>query len=195
MDAAGGERSVAAGQDRSGAMPARPVAPVRIDRPRAARWSVVLRLAAVLAITVLGVSNLWLQQGLRDADRYAAAVTATLDLAARPGSVAAVLAPATAGGPSGLAAVGADGSLAIAVRGLAATSGREVYEAWVIEGSGPPIPIGAFNVGPDGYGALAIAARTTAAGTVIALTREPGPGATTPTLPIVASGAALARPG
>jgi hypothetical protein len=122
-------------------------------------------------------------------------MTAAHDLEAGECSVYVFFSEAREGGPTGLAALGADGTLAIAVRGLAATSGPEVYEAWVIEGSGPPIPIGGFTVGSDGRGGLAIAARAAAPGSVIALTREPGPNATAPTLPIVASGPAQARPG
>jgi hypothetical protein len=147
-----------------------------------------------VAIAALGAWTLTLRQDLEAADRYASAVTATLDLAVRSGSVAAVLAPSTPGGPAGLAAVASDGTVSIAVRGLAATSGREVYEAWAIQGGEPPVPIGGFTVSTDGYGALKSRTLATGPGLVIALTREPEADPTTPTLPILVSGPALDRP-
>ena len=51
-----------------------------------------------------------------------------------------------------------------------------------------PVPIGEFTVPADGV--VVAGAKVTAAtpGVTLALPREPNPGATTPTLPIVASG-------
>ena len=40
------------------------------------------------------------------------------------------------------------------MHGLAATSGTQVYEAWVIAPSGTPVPIGSFAVGANGNGSL-----------------------------------------
>jgi hypothetical protein len=167
----------------------------RRDSNRPSGLSSLLRLAAVLAIVALGAWNVMLQGQLGAAGRYADALAATLELAGRPGSAVAVLAPATTGGPAGLAAIGADGSLAIAVRGLSPTAGSEVYEAWTISGGGAPVPIGALTVGADGTGSLTTRSQPGSPNVVVALTREPGPGATTPTLPIVASGSAAPRPG
>jgi hypothetical protein len=70
-----------------------------------------------------------------------------------------------------------------------------VYEAWAISGTSAPVPIGGFTVGADGTGALMAGSQQTSLNAVIAITREPGPGATTPTLPIVASGSTTPRPG
>jgi hypothetical protein len=105
--------------DRAVVRPISPVGPVGqfdpigpIDRPvvrrdsnRPSRISTLLAMAAVLAIVVLGAWNVMLQGQLGAAGRYADALTATLQLAARPGSAMAVLAPTTTGGPAGLAAI------------------------------------------------------------------------------------------
>ena len=56
-------------------------------------------------------------------------------------------------GRSGLAAVAADGSVHLVVRGLGANTGTTVYEAWVIDSTGP-IAVGGFTVGADGIGYL-----------------------------------------
>ena len=61
-----------------------------------------------------------------------------------------MLAPATGGGPRGIAAVSPSGDMAMAVRDLAPTSGSEVYEAWVIGADGVPVPLGGFPVGTAG---------------------------------------------
>jgi anti-sigma-K factor RskA len=184
----GGSRGATEGaRERSGRRP-------WVDRLHLARPSAVLGLAAAIAIAVLGTWSLTLQQRLSDADRFNGAVAAALDLASRPGSTSAVLAPETAGGPAGFAAVGADGSVTVAVRGLPPTTGRAVYEAWAIPRDGTPVPIGGFTVGSDGTGTVAGQGRPAAEVTAVALTLEAGPGATTPTLPIVVSGSAAPRP-
>jgi anti-sigma-K factor RskA len=97
---------------------------------------------------------------------------------------------ADGGGPTGLAAVDGSGALTMAMQALAPTSGEEVYEAWVIAADGVPVPLGSFQVDASGTGTLASSDLPTEPGIVLALTREPGPGATSPTLPIVASGEA-----
>ena len=163
----------------------------RRRRVSPATW--VLRIAAVLVIAVLAGYNLLLQGQLNAAREYDRAVAAVLDLAAQPGSQSAVLSGTGGQGPRGLAAVGADGSIRIAMRDLAPTSGSQVYEGWVIAPGGAPVPIGGFTVSQNGVGAMN-AVSTPGPGITIALTREPGPGATTPTLPIVSSGVAIAPP-
>jgi anti-sigma-K factor RskA len=75
---------------------------------------------------------------------------------------------------------------------LAATTGSTVYSAWAIGGDGVPIALGDFTVGNSGTGSLAATGAPTAAGVVVALTLEPGPGATAPTLPIISKGVATA---
>jgi len=94
------------------------------------------------------------------------------------------------GGPTGLAAVGSDGSFALALSGLPATGGSQVYEAWIIAPSGSPVPVGSFAVGASGLGALTAAQVPTGAGLTVGLTREPHSGVTTPTLPMVVNGVA-----
>jgi len=176
-----------------------PVAPVAFPAPAerearrarttAATW--VLRIAAVLAIALLGGWNLLLQNDLGAARQYEQNVTAVLDAASRPGSLTAVLA-ADGGTGSGLAAVDAEGDVALAMRDLAPTSGTAVYEAWVIAGDGVPVPLGSFSVGADGTAFFEASGLPSAEGIVLALTLEPGPGATTPTMPIISAGVAAA---
>ena len=68
---------------------------------------------------------------------------------------------------------GADGQVKLAMRGLAATSGSQVYEAWVI-GAGPatPVAIGSFTPDAHGFGTLATTT-SRCSGVTIALTLEP----------------------
>jgi hypothetical protein len=80
------------------------------------------------------------------------------------------------------------------MQGLAQTNGSQVYEAWAIIGSGTPVPVGSFSVGGDGLGWLPDLSVPQGSSVVVALTKEPGPGATKPTLPIVASGTAGPHP-
>jgi anti-sigma-K factor RskA len=76
------------------------------------------------------------------------------------------------------------------MRDLAPTTGAQVYEAWLIAADGAPIPIGGFQVGADGSAAFVSTHAPLGAGVTVALTLEPGPGATTPTVPIIAQGQA-----
>lgn len=172
-------------------------APVSIEAARARRlgsgagtWA--LRIAAVLAIAGLGAWNVLLQGQLGEAQRYERDVAAVLDVAGEEGSLTAVLTPEGSDGPSGIAAVAADGSVRLAMRDLAPTAGTEVYEAWVIAGDGVPRPLGGFTVGPGGVASFEADGLPTEPGIVLALTREPVPGATTPTTPVVSLGTATA---
>jgi hypothetical protein len=163
----------------------------RRSRPDAGTW--LLRIAAVLVIAVLGGWNLLLQNDLSAARSYQQGVAAVLDAAAQPGSLTAVLA-GEGGTGAGLAAVDSAGNVALAIRNLAPTSGASVYEAWVIASDGVPVPLGDFKVGSDGTASFRAGGLPTASGIVLALTLEPGPGATAPTLPIVSKGVASAPP-
>jgi anti-sigma factor RsiW len=170
----------------------------RAARERARRatpttW--LLRIAAVVAIVALAGWNVLLQGQLRDARSYEDGVAAVLDVASQTGSQAAILADPDGDGPRGIAAVAADGSVVLAMRDLAATTGTEVYEAWVIGGDGVPVPIGGFAVGGDGTAVFTANATTAGPGVTLALTRERAPGATTPTLPIVSAGVATSPAG
>jgi anti-sigma-K factor RskA len=164
--------------------------------PRAATGTSVagwaMRIAAVLAIVVLGGWNLLLQGQLATAQSYEQAVSAVLDVAGQDGSLTAVLTAEGDGGPTGLAAVSAAGEVTLAMRDLPATSGGQVYEAWVIAGDGVPVPLGDFQVDSAGTAFFTGDGLPTDPGIVLALTLEPGPGATTPTMPIVSLGTATA---
>jgi anti-sigma factor RsiW len=150
----------------------------------------LLRIAAVLAIVALAASNAYLLTRPQPTDvAFREAVDRVVAAAAEEGSVTAVLQPQAEGGPRGIAAVTADGSIVLAMHGLAPTAGTEVYEAWVIAGASP-IPVGEFRVGADGTGVATLTGTPAEAGVTLALTREPGPDSTTPTDPILSVGVA-----
>jgi hypothetical protein len=158
-------------------------------------WA-VLGLAAVLAVVVLGARDLQLQASNEDLAAYQRGVAAALDAAARPGGELAVLKASEPSSPAaGLAGIRPDGTVAIAIRGLAPTTGSQVYEAWLVGATAAPIPIGGFAVDSSGSGTLTVPQGASTPGIVVALTLEPGPGATTPTLPLIATGTAQAQPG
>jgi anti-sigma factor RsiW len=180
-------------------VPAPVVQPPVGERARPSWWpfglaaTAGLAAAAALAVAIIGS----LATGLiRPAgDEYSTALRSVLDAASEPGSQIAVLASDAPDGPRGLAAVQADGTVVMAMSGLDATSGSEVYAAWMIASAeSDPVPIGEFQVGSDGVGYLPDGAGPAAAGVVLAVTREPQPSATTPTLPILASGGARPAP-
>jgi anti-sigma-K factor RskA len=104
---------------------------------------------------------------------------------------------ATAGftNPSGIAAVGSDGSVAVAMRDLIPTTGAQVYELWMIGSDNVPQALGSFTVLVNGSGGTVTAATPVTAGVTLALTQEPHAGMTTPTLPIVAAGPVEQRSG
>ena len=151
-----------------------------------------MRIAAVLAIVVLGGWNVLLQGQLTDARTHEQSVAAVLDVAGQDGSRTAVLTANGAAGPSGLAAISAGGDVTLAMRDLPATAGGQVYEAWVIGTDGVPAPLGSFQVGPTGTAFFTGDGLPAEAGIVLALTLEPAPGATIPTQPIVSFGTATA---
>jgi len=150
----------------------------------------VAAVAAVLLIVALGAWGVSLRRDLDAAQAYGAAVDQVLAVAGSPGGQAALLTSAEPGGPSGIAGLGADGSIEIAVRGLAPISGTEVYEAWVVGSDGVPVAIGSFTPNAAGFGSLATTSSVTGPGVTIGLTREPTPGRTTPTPPMIVSGVA-----
>jgi anti-sigma-K factor RskA len=160
--------------------------------PGAAAWG--LRIAAVLAIVALAGWNILLQGRLDEADQqalqaaaYGRAVAAVLEVATRPGAAAAVLAPQEGQTGRGIAAVGPEGGVRVALEGLAPTEGSDVYEVWAISGDAQPVPLGHFLVDETGVGSFD-AAIELREGDVLALTREPAPGASVPTLPIISLG-------
>lgn len=198
-------RRAAASRLAEAPRPVAPPVPTRAPAPEPERrprfrfsWGLVLQAAAVLAVVVLGAWNLNLQSriGTLETDiasshQYERAIGDVLAAAVESGSKTVVLGPAEGFASTGLAAVRADGSIVLAMRGLDPTVGNEVYEAWVIVGEAAPLPIGSFIVAANGTGTFSSGATPAAAGAVVALTREPRPGATTPTLPIIALGTAI----
>jgi anti-sigma-K factor RskA len=168
--------------------PTRPSVTPRDRRQYGLSWA--LGIAAVLAIALLGAWNLTLQSQLTDAQAYERQVAAVLDAASRQDALTAVMRSDVADGPAGLAVVTSDGAMRIAMRDLAPTTGTEVYEAWVIAGDQPPVPLGGFQVGSNGVGYLEAAGLPTDPGIVLALTREPQRGATAPSSTPVSVGTA-----
>jgi hypothetical protein len=167
-------------------------APIPIEAhrrgPTPISWFLVA--AAGIAIVALVAVNLLTLGRLNSSEQFGRDVAAVLEAGAQPGAVTAVLAPAEAGGPRGLAAVGSAGEVTMAVQDLAPTTGTEVYEGWAIVGDAAPVPVGSFTVGDSGTGRLDGSGVPAQPGMTIALTREPGPGAQTPTLPILTAGTA-----
>lgn len=162
------------------------------ERPRTSPATWVMRIAAVLVIGSLIGWNLLLRTQLDAAQQYQQDVAAVVDLASQGGSLTAVLRPDGGTGPTGIAAVGADGQLAMAMHDLAPTAGSTVYEAWVVGADGVPVALGSFTVGSTGTAYFEGSGLPADDGIVLGLTHEPGPGATTPTLPMVVSGTATA---
>ena len=154
---------------------------------RRSRLGWLVAVAAGIGVIALGGWNIALRQDLGAAQAYQQGVDQALALAAQPGSVTAILASED-GSSSGLAVIGADGTTRITVRGLAPTSGSQVYTAWAIEGEAAPVAIGDFTVGADGLATATVTSPTSNPGAVIALTLEPVPGATVAAGPLVVAG-------
>ncbi len=155
-------------------------------------WAALAAVALVAALA-LGAWNAQLRDQVAGLESYRTGVVRVLDEAAKPGAQLAVLAAPSGGGPTGLAAVAADGSVALVMRDLSPTTGTQVYEAWLIAGKEAPVPIGGFAVGGSGSAAFVTAHSSLGDGVVVALTLEPAEGAKTPTMPIVALGTARAQ--
>lgn len=151
-----------------------------------------MRIAAVLAIALLGGWNLLLQGQLGSAKSYEDSVAAVLQVAGQEGSLTAILTPPGDAGPSGLAAVSASGAIALAMRDLPPTSGGQVYETWVIGSDGVPVALGGFQVDAAGIASFIADGVPAQDGIVLALTLEPGPGATAPSSAPVSLGTASA---
>jgi hypothetical protein len=163
---------------------------VRLDAERERRrsrlgWLVAA--AAVIAVIALGGLNIGLRDQLSSAQAYRSGVEQALDLAAQPGSVTALI-RADDGSSSGFGVIGADGTVKLAMRGLAATSGTEVYTAWSIAEGADPVALGEFSVGSDGIAVANAHAPAAAPGLVMAITLEANAGNPAPEGPVVASG-------
>ena len=149
--------------------------------------------AAIVAAVALGALSLQLRTQVDGLSAYRDGVIEVLEEAARPGAQLAVLVgPERAPGPTGLAAVGADGSVAMVMRDLAPTTGTQVYTAWLIGAEGTPIPVGDFRVDEARTASFTTAHATLGPGVTVALSLEPRAGATKPTT-VVALGTARAQ--
>lgn len=155
-------------------------------------WGGLAGVAAVLAIA-LGAWNLQLRADIDGLVEYRNGVVAVIDKAAGGADLAVLSSPTYAGGPTGLAAVAGDGSVALVMRDLSPTTGAQVYEAWLIAGTSAPVPIGHFTVGGSGTATFTTAHPSLGDSVTVALTLEAGPGATTPTQPVIAAGTAATQ--
>jgi anti-sigma factor RsiW len=198
--ARGAGGAVASGTAPSSTAPAPAAFPSAAERDvrRAARtrrldWA--LRIAAVIAIALSGAYGLGVRAQLDAATRFSQAVATVLEVAARPGAQAVILAPAEGKQGRGIAAVAADGIVTLAMRDLAATSGVQVYTAWVIVGKNAPIPVSDFTVDSNGTAAVTTRPAATPPGAIIALTLEPNGGNSAPTGPIISTGVTRTPPG
>jgi anti-sigma-K factor RskA len=178
----------------------RPAAPIAFPsaaerdaraRSRTGRLGWAMRIAAVVAIVVLGGWNLLLQNELNVARRFDQAVATLISAAAEPGSKTVVLAPGDDSRASGIAAVRPDGSVVLAMRDLPPTSGSQVYETWVIVPGAAPVAVGGFTVDANGIATFTTRPADAPAGSTIAVTREPRAGNTAPEGPVVSAGKAV----
>jgi hypothetical protein len=154
---------------------------------RGSRFGWVLAAAAVIAVVALGAWNFTLREDLASAQAYRNGIEQALDLAAQPGSVTALIRPDN-GSASGFGVIGADGTAKLALRGMAPTSGTQVYTAWSIAEGAAPVSMGDFSVGSDGIALANARAPEAAPGLVMAITLEPNAGNQAPAGPVVASG-------
>lgn len=153
-----------------------------------------LRIAAVIAIVASGAFALNVQGQLDRARAYDDAVAAVVQAGSQPNAKTVVLATQANQQGVGLGAVKADGSVVLALRDLAATSGQQSYTAWVIVGSDAPINVGDFTVDASGIRSFTTNPANTPEGSIVAVTLEAKPGNTAPAGPIVVAGAAAAPP-
>ena len=172
----------------------RSIRDARRERSGTSRIDWVLRVAAVLAIVAVGAWGLNLQRQLDDAQGFDRAVASVVQAAAKPGALTVPLGSGKDSKATGIAAVGTDGSVVMALRDLPATSGSQVYEAWVIVGTAAPLAVGGFTVDANGTALYTTRPATTPPGATIALTLEPKEGNTAPQGPIVAAGVASGPP-
>ncbi len=165
-----------------------------VRRSRASRFDWALRIAAVIAIVASGAYGLNVRGQLDAAQRFDRAIASVVQAAGQPGALTVALGSAKDSKASGIAAVGSDGAVVMAIRDLPATTGSQVYEAWVIVGKTAPLAVGGFTVDNNGSALFTTRPATTPPGAVIALTLEPRAGNTAPEGPVVAVGAASAPP-
>lgn len=155
-------------------------------------WSRALLGGAALAIVVLVGATAYFGQRLGETRAYADVLARATALAAAPGSRAVTITAAPGAGAGevhGVAVLARDGrGVVVMADGLAQTRGPEVYEIWYVIGTTAPVPAGSFRVDADGRGWIDSLDGVPGGAVTLAVTREPGPGATTPTLPILASG-------
>ena len=166
----------------------------RAERTRTSRFDWALRIAAVIAIVAVGAWGLNLQAQLDASRRFDQAVTAVVQAAGQPGAKTVVLTATEVAKASGIGAVGADGSLTLAMRDLVPTTGSQVYETWVIVGKAAPVPVGGFTVDANGTASFKTRPTEAPTGAIIAVSLEPSEGSTAPKGPIVSTGQAIAPP-
>jgi anti-sigma factor RsiW len=164
----------------------------RMARTDRLDWA--LRIAAVIAIVAIGAWGLGVQRQLDAVRQFDQAVASVLDAAGQPGAAAVILSPAEGKQGQGIAAVAADGTTTLAMRGLPATSDGQVYTTWVIVGKNPTA-VADFTVDANGIASVRTRPAQTPPGAILAVTLEPNPGNTAPKGPVISSGTAPAATG
>ena len=155
----------------------------------------VLRVATVVAIAAIGT---WASASSVSSTSHSASIRPSPRSSTQPvarARTAVVLTAAEGRSGSGIAAVGPDGSVVLAMRNLPATTGSQVYEAWVIVGEQAPVAVGGFTVDQNGTAGFTTRPHPAPPGAVIALTLEPTAGSTAPLGPVVSAGTAPAPAG
>jgi anti-sigma factor RsiW len=163
-------------------------------RSRRSGFDWALRIAAVIAIVVVGAWGLGIQRQLDVAQRFDRAVAAVLDAADKPGAQAVILSAAKGQQGRGIAAIAPNGTVTLAMRDLPATGGSQVYTTWVIVGTNAPVAVADFTVDSNGIASVVTRPAPTPPGATIALTLEPNAGDTAPKGPIISTGIAPAPP-
>ena len=191
----------------SDAVPTQPqVVSIAAGRParRSAAWLPWAAVAALLIVAGwLGVKNNALDQQLQQkSDQLAELASANaharevLDVLTAPSAQRAILVPAkTPPAPSGRAVyLAQSGGLIFQANNLVRLEPDKTYELWIIPANGQsPIPAGLFR--PDASGSASVVLPPLPKGVpakAFGVTVEKAEGATSPTLPIVLSGAAPA---
>lgn len=156
-------------------------------------WPRALLAGAAMVILVLAGTTAYFGQQLAESRAYAATLARASTLAAVPGSLAIAIsaAPGTGvGDVHGVAVIARDGTGIVVTDGLPQTRAPEVYEIWYVRGANAPIPAGSFQVDANGRGWIDGLSGAPGGAITLAITREAGPGATSPSLPILAAGSA-----
>jgi hypothetical protein len=132
-----------------------------------------LRVVAAVAVAATVALGVWAASLHRSLDHERSAHARLVQLLADPQAQRVALQ-----GGAGSVVVGPDGRAAVVFRSLPPAGSGKTYEAWVVQGNAAQ-PAGTFN------GRTFLLSRRVPPGATVAVTRERGGGAQTPTPPIL----------